>query len=77
MSLTIAELEQLYSEPSVRDYAPQAVLTHLLDGGTVAALCYNLPRQLAAAERNPDYAAKLRALAERVGLPKAYVASIA
>ena len=46
------------------------------DGATVAALCYNLPESPAADEQDADYAAKLRALAERIGLPSEYVRSI-
>lgn len=76
MSLTLAELERLYSEPSVQAYQPQAVLAQLAGGGTIAALCYNLSRPPEARERNPEYAAKLRAVAQRVGLPAEYIASI-
>lgn len=76
MSLTLAELDRLYSEPSVQAYKPQAVLAQLTSGGTIAALCYNLPEPPAASERNPEYAAKLRVVAEKVGLPPDYVASI-
>lgn len=42
MSLTISELDRLYSEPSVQAYKPQAVLALLASGGVIAALCYNL-----------------------------------
>jgi hypothetical protein len=45
-------------------------------GATVAALCYNLAEPPAAHERNAEYAAKLRALAERIGLPSEYITSI-
>lgn len=76
MSLTLAELDRLYSEPSVQAYKPQAVLAQLAAGGTIAALCYNLSEPPAASERNPEYAAKLRIVAEKVGLPPEYVASI-
>jgi hypothetical protein len=76
MSLTLAELERLYSEPSVRAYQPQAVLAHLASGGIIAALCYNLPDPPAPNDRNPEYASKLRAVAQKVGLPADYVASL-
>lgn len=76
ISLTLAELEKLYSESSVQAYRPQAVLVRLASGGVVAALCYNLSPPPAAAERNPEYAAKLRAVAQKVGLPAEYVASL-
>jgi hypothetical protein len=76
MSLTLAELEQLYSEPSVRAYRPQAVLADLAGGGTVAALCFNLPEAPSPSERNLEYADKLRAVGEKVGLPPDYLASL-
>jgi len=76
VTLTLAELDRLYSEPSLREYQPQAVLARLATGGVVSALCYNLPRPPSSAERNPDYAATLRTVAQKVGLPADYVASL-
>jgi Gamma-glutamyl cyclotransferase, AIG2-like len=76
MSLTLAELERLYSEPGLQAYRPQAVLARLQSGGVIAALCYNLPHPPAPDERNPEYAAKLRALARRIGLPDSYISSL-
>src|SRR3954453_3407633 len=55
MSLTVAELERLYSEPSVAMYRSQAVLVCPESGGVTAALCYNLPDPPVAEVRNPDY----------------------
>jgi hypothetical protein len=76
MSLTLPELERLYSDPSVAMYRPEAVLAHLVGGGSTAALCYNLPEPPSPGDRNPEYAAKLRVAAQRVGLPAEYIASI-
>lgn len=76
MSLTLAELDRLYSEPSVQAYKPQAVLAHLSSGGVIAALCYNLPEPPSPGERNPEYATKLRSVGRKVGLPAEYVASV-
>lgn len=76
MSLTLAELERLYTEPSVQAYRPQPILAHLASGGVIAALCYNLAEPPAPNERNPEYAAKLRVIAEKVGLPPDYIASL-
>jgi hypothetical protein len=76
ISLTLEELTRLYSEPSVQAYQPQAVLVDLDSGGCIAALCYNLPEGPSPAERNPEYAAKLRVVAEKVGLPEEYVRGI-
>lgn len=75
-SMTLGDVERLYTDPSVQAYRPVAVLAHLRGGSTLAALSYVLPEPPAAGEHNPEYAAKLRALAERLGLPAAYVASI-
>jgi hypothetical protein len=75
-SLTHAELEGLYSDPSVQAYRPEAVLAHLPGGEPLAALCFNLPEPPPPEERNPEYASRLRALAERLNFPPEYVASI-
>lgn len=76
ISLTLSELDSLYADPGVQAYRPQAVLARLASGGVIAALCYNLPQPPAPTERNPEYAAKLRALAQRVGLPAEYIATL-
>ncbi len=76
MSLTLAELERLYAEPGVREYKPQAVLAELAGGGVTPALCYNLPAAPRADERNPEYALKLRAVGQKVGLPAEYLSSL-
>lgn len=75
-ALSHADVERLYSEPSVQAYQPEALLTQLESGETIAALCFNLIDPPAPDERNPDYAAELRALAERLKFPPDYVASI-
>ena len=75
-SLPLSELERLYSEPSVQAYKPQAVLAQLASGGVIAALCYNLSEPPSLSERNPEYAAQLRALAQKIGLPAEYIASL-
>lgn len=75
-SLTHGELEALYAEASVNTYRPEAVLAQLLDGSRIPALCYNLPAPDSAGARDPDYGARLRALAADIGLSPSYVASI-
>jgi Gamma-glutamyl cyclotransferase, AIG2-like len=76
MELTHAEIEQVYSEASVRAYRPEAVLAELTDGSRVPALCFNLPVPPGPEEADSEYAAKLRDLARRLGLPSDYVESI-
>ena len=76
MSLMHAEIDQLYAEPSVAAYRAEPVMARLMDGGSVAALCFNLPAVPAGVRSNPDYAAKLRIVAKRLGLPESYIARI-
>ena len=75
-SLSHREVEQLYSEPGVQTYRPEAVLAYLANGETLATLCFNLVDPPAFDEHNPEYAAKLRALAAQLQLPPDYVSSI-
>ena len=75
-SLSHAELERLYSEPSVQAYKPEAVLVQLLDGEDLTGLCFNLPEPPSTDERNTEYASKLRILARRLNFPEEYIASI-
>lgn len=69
MELTHDEIEQLYSEASVRAYRPEAVLCELGDGSRVPALCFNLVVPPGPEEANSEYAAKLRGLVRRLGSP--------
>jgi len=75
-SLSHSELEQLYAEPSVQAYKPEAVLAHLLNGKSLAVLCFNLAELPTADEHNPEYAAKLHALATQLQFPLDYISSI-
>lgn len=76
-SLTHRDVDALYADASVGVYRPEAVAARLGDGRVVAALCFNLPMPPPRDERNPRYAAKLKELAARIGLPRDYVSSIA
>lgn len=76
MELTHAEIDQLYAEPSVSAYRAEAVLCELKDGSRVPALCFNLVDPPRPEEANAEYAAKLRDLAGRLGLPSGYVKGI-
>ena len=76
MELTHLEVEQLYSEPGLRPYRPEAVLADLADGSSVPALCFNLVLPPGPGEANPEYAAKLRDLGRRLELPSEYVDNI-
>jgi hypothetical protein len=76
MELTHDEIERLYSETTVRAYRPEAVLCELEDGSHIPALCFNLVVPPGPEEANSEYAAKLRDLAGRLGLPPDYISRI-
>jgi hypothetical protein len=76
IALTHAELDRLYTAPGLDLYRPEAVLVHPLAGLAVPALCYNLPRGPALHERNPEYAARLQRVLEKLNFPAAYIASV-
>ena len=76
LSISHVELERLYSEPGLQAYKPEAVMAQLANGETRAALCFNLVEPPSLQERNPEYAHKLRALAQQLDFPSEYVASI-
>jgi hypothetical protein len=77
IDLSRRELDRLYAEPSVASYRPEIVSARLTSGHSIAAVCYNLPIAPEPTERNPEYAAKVRELGRRLGLPAQYVESIA
>ena len=79
MRMSLRQLERLYAHPSVQMYRPVTVLVSGAAAGAVslAAITYVLPAPPAPDERNPDYAAKLRTLAERLGFPSDYTKSLA
>jgi hypothetical protein len=74
-ALSQAELDSLYSEPSLSIYRPETVKVKLL-GETVEAVCFNLPTPPHDSVRNLEYAVRLAELATRIGLPADYVASL-
>jgi hypothetical protein len=75
-TLTHKEIVQLYAEPSVQDYQPEAVVANMADGESIPALCFNLVVPPPPDEHNPEYGRKLRELAEQLGFPTEYVTSI-
>src|SRR5579862_8991428 len=77
MQLTQEEIEQTYSESSVRAYCPETVVAELKDGERVPALCFNLIVPPGPEEANAEYAGRLRALAHQLGLPADYVETYA
>jgi hypothetical protein len=75
MELTHDELEQLYSEPSVRQYRPEPVLALVQGRGSVPALCYNLVEP-PTEPPNQEYVAALKVVAKRLELPPSYIETI-
>jgi hypothetical protein len=76
VELSHADIEQLYSEASVSEYRPEAVLAQLADGSYSPALCFGLVVPPSPEEANSEYAMKLRELARRLKLPLGYIESI-
>lgn len=73
MDLTDEDIDQLYSEPSLRAYRPEPVIVGLEDRSRIPALAFTLPVPPRAEERNEEYVQRLRALALRLGFPASYV----
>jgi hypothetical protein len=76
LELSHADIEQLYSEASVSEYRPEAVLAQLEDGSCSPALCFNLVVPPSPEEANSEYATKLRELARGLKLPPGYIETI-
>jgi hypothetical protein len=57
-------------------YRAEAVIAEFPDGSHTAALCFNLPIPPRPNEANPNYAASLREVGRRLGLPSDYIESI-
>lgn len=76
IALTHGELDRLYQAPGLDQYRPEAILARCMDGGSIPALCYNLPVAPLADERNPGYAARLQQVLRDLEFPAEYVNSI-
>jgi len=76
IALTHAELDRLYSAPSLEGYRPEAVVAHPYEGEAIPALCYNLVPAPEPHERNPEYAMRLRSVLEDLGFPVEYIKSV-
>ena len=76
MSLSHADLARLYGAPGLEHYRPEAILAQTLDGTAIAALCYNLIEPPAPDERNPEYAARLQRVLQKLDFPAEYVAFV-
>ena len=75
MKVAAEDVAALYSEQSVADYVAETVIVTLPGDVEVSAVCYNLPVEKLVGT-NPEYAAALLALANRLGLPDGYLRHI-
>ena len=76
IALTHSELERLYNAPGLDQYRAEAVLAHLLGGGSLPALCYNLRAESGVGETNPEYALQLQRVLRDLNFPAEYVGSV-
>jgi len=76
MDLPQSEIDALYSGPGLEAYRPEPVVVETRDGARIHALCFNLVTPAAPGEANREYAAELRELARRLGLPPDYIERI-
>jgi hypothetical protein len=75
-TLTHDELEKLYTAPGLEQYRPEAILARSMEGEILPALCYNLREAPGPDETNTEYAARLRAVLDKLEFPLEYIASI-
>ena len=68
-TLTDNEIDSLYSEPGLEIYHPESVVATFADGSSSEVTTFNLSDETGTDEPNPEYAAKLRLVLERLGFP--------
>ena len=67
--LSESEIESLYSEAGLEMYHPELVVATFEDGSMSEVTTFNLEDKSHTEEPNREYAAKLRLVLERLGLP--------
>ena len=70
-ALTERELDSLYGEPGLEMYRPESVVATFEDGSSSEVTTFNLQDTTGTDEPNLEYAARLRAVLERLGFPAA------
>ena len=70
-ALTESEIDSLYDEPGLDLYRPESVVATFEDGSSSVVTTFNLQDTTGTDEPNLEYAAKLRAVLERLGFPAA------
>jgi hypothetical protein len=74
-ALTEADLDRLYSGPGLEQYRPEPLLVQMHGGMTLPVLCYVCPRPQPG-EANAEYAARLRAVLQKLHFPPEYVKTV-
>jgi Gamma-glutamyl cyclotransferase, AIG2-like len=72
-ALTESEIDSLYSEPGLEMYRPESIVATFEDGSSSVVTTFNLQDTTETDEPNLEYAAKLRAVLERLGFPVTYL----
>ena len=72
-ALEPAELAKLYGAPGLELYRPRPILVVYEDASSALVSTYDLESPALAGEPDPVYAAKLRAVLQRLGLPFEHV----
>ena len=75
MALSESEIEALYGDDSVADYVPEHVTARTLAGAEIPTVSYILPEDKLSGQ-NAEYLGKLISIAEIIGLPDEYFASL-
>jgi hypothetical protein len=68
-ALTDTEIDSLYGEPGLEMYRSESVVATFEDGSSGVVTTFNLQDTTGTEEPNLEYAAKLRAVLERLGFP--------
>jgi hypothetical protein len=75
-AVTPDDLAKLYGGPGLEVYRPEQIEVALENRAIITVRVYTLPQAPAPEERNPDYAAKLKAAMTRLGFPAECIAGI-
>lgn len=75
MSLREFEVNQLYSEESVKEYLPVELVAFISNTEKINVVAYNLPKAILKG-KNKSYAESLAKVANKVGLPLGYINEI-
>jgi hypothetical protein len=75
-TLTDREIELLYADPGLEADRPESVIASFDDGTYAAVTTFNLSEASASGKAHSEYAAKLRAVLERLGFPSDCIGSI-